>query len=457
MDSSQPKPAVSAKPTQEGAASEDSLAVLRELDRILESRHFRQCTRGKQFLNYVVREKLEGRSQNLKERSIGVAVFRRAATYATGDDPVVRVQAGEVRRRLDQYYQECSDQAAVRIELPVGSYIPEFRQKTAPVPLAVSPDHDSHGVLPTPPFVTGPGESSAHWWRAAFFILVAIVIAVSVAAAFIEMSHSGRAVNQGSPFAQDIGPNSVLGKFWAPVLSTSQPVMIYLAEGVTYRPSPEIYEEYARAHHGAFAMQVQRANEPLPLNPDTKLLWKQMILYTDFGVAAGDADDAVRLSTLFGRIGKPDQVRIGSNFSYADLSNSPTVLIGGFDDEWTMNLMSKLHFAFVDDGDSHLAIQEQTPHGRRWPWQNVEKVHKDYAVVTRLVNSATGQFTVIVAGCSGSGTEAAGEFVTNEAILAEGVQSLPRGWQNRNLQLVLETHVADGTPEPAKVIASYSW
>ena len=111
----------------------------------------------------------------------------------------------------------------------------------------------------------------------------------------------------------------------------------------------------------------------------------------------------------------------------------------------------------VGDGDSHLAIQEQIPHGRRWPWPKVEKLHKDYAVVTRLVNSATGQFTVIVAGCSGSGTEAAGEFVTNDEILAEGVQSLPAGWQNRNLQLVLETHVADGTPEPAKVIASYSW
>ncbi|MDG7000318.1 MAG: hypothetical protein JRN15_14540 [Nitrososphaerota archaeon] len=457
MDSSQPKPAVSAKPAQHGAVSEESVAVLKELDRILESRYFRHCTRGKQFLNYVVREKLEGRSENLKERSIGVAVFRRAATYATGDDPVVRVQAGDVRRRLDQYYQECSDQAEVRIELPIGSYIPEFRQEPASPSLAVPPNHISHRALHAPTSVNGPAGGSARWWRAAFFILVAIVIAVSVAAAFIEMSHSGRVVNQGLPLAQTIDPNSVLGKFWAPVLSTSQPVMIYLAKGVTYRPSPEIYEEYARTHHGAFAMQVQRANEPLPLNPDTKLLWKQMSLYTDFGVAAGDVDDAVRLSTLFGRIGKPDQVRIGSNFSYADLSNSPTVLIGGFDDEWTMNLMSKLHFAFVDDGDSHLAIQEQIPHGRRWPWPKVEKLHKDYAVVTRLVNSATGQFTVIVAGCSGSGTEAAGEFVTNDEILAEGVQSLPAGWQNRNLQLVLETHVADGTPEPAKVIASYSW
>src|ERR1035438_7581001 len=78
--------------------------VLRELNQILESCFFRKAARSTQFLRYVVEYALDN-SAHLKERMIGVELFERRRDYATGDDPVVRVQAGEVRRRLDQYYQ----------------------------------------------------------------------------------------------------------------------------------------------------------------------------------------------------------------------------------------------------------------------------------------------------------------------------------------------------------------
>src|ERR1700691_1404381 len=101
--------------------------VLRELDAILNSPVFQPSKRCQQFLSYVVRHRLEGNQERLKERTIGVDLFQRPAGYATGDDPVVRVQAGEVRRRLDQYYQGNPNTSVVRIELHVGSYTPEFK------------------------------------------------------------------------------------------------------------------------------------------------------------------------------------------------------------------------------------------------------------------------------------------------------------------------------------------
>ena len=106
-------------------------AVLEELNRILASRFFKSSTRSRQFLEYVVRRKLEGQYDQLKERTIGVALFNRSPDYATGDDPVVRVQAGEVRRRLEQFYQEEPAHSPVKIELPLGSYAPHIRW-TAP-------------------------------------------------------------------------------------------------------------------------------------------------------------------------------------------------------------------------------------------------------------------------------------------------------------------------------------
>src|SRR5271156_148365 len=103
----------------------DRPIVLHELESILSSRHFKSADRSKQFLQYVVLNKLDGHTERLKERTIGTDVFQRPPGYATGDDPVVRVQAGEVRRRLELYYHAAVNHSPVRIELPVGSYAPE--------------------------------------------------------------------------------------------------------------------------------------------------------------------------------------------------------------------------------------------------------------------------------------------------------------------------------------------
>src|ERR1700683_2089931 len=109
-------------------------AILQELDNTLASPPFRNSSRSKQFLSYVVQHRLDGHDELLKERSIGADLFHRAPDYATGDDPVVRVQAGEVRRRLEQYHREFSKGSTVRIELPVGSYVPEFHLSPVELP-----------------------------------------------------------------------------------------------------------------------------------------------------------------------------------------------------------------------------------------------------------------------------------------------------------------------------------
>jgi hypothetical protein len=82
---------------------------------------------------------------------------------------------------------------------------------------------------------------------------------------------------------------------------------------------------------------------------------------------------------------------------------------------------------------------------------------EDYAVVTRLLNSSTGKFVVIVAGLKSYSTQAAGEFVTSPEYLLAGLQSVSPDWDKRNMQIVLQTPVTDGLPGPPQVIASYVW
>jgi hypothetical protein len=404
-------------------------AILRELDNVLNSHTFRTSERCKQFLSYVVTHALEGHHERLKERTIGVEVFHRQPSYATGDDPVVRVKATEVRRRLGQHYLEEANSPEVRIELPVGSYVPEFHWGPAE-----TPPHKEELL---------PSKKRA---RAGMVIVVLAVVALTAVLAVVI---SGRRGTQ---------PASMLGQFWAPLFTTSQPVLICLASPVVYRPSLDLYRRYSQTHPTEFQTEVERFSNVLRLDPNETLRWKDMIPYTEFYVAKGDALAAARLSALFVQINKPSQVRIGTNYSFEDLRNSPAVLIGAFNNRWTLQMTSSLLFVFVEDNGNG-RIQEQKPSGRVWSPQIDARGERivDYAVVSRLFDSKTGQLLIIAAGIGPWGTQAAGEFLSHEEYLAEGLRTAPADWQTKNLQLVLETNVIDLIAGPPRVVATHVW
>src|SRR5271168_128802 len=102
-------------------------AVREELNRVLASHEFRSSKRSQEFLRFVVDNTLNGNAAILKERTIGIEVFGRSTSYDPSDDATVRVKAGEVRKRLGLYYAGKGATDPVRIELPAGTYIPEFR------------------------------------------------------------------------------------------------------------------------------------------------------------------------------------------------------------------------------------------------------------------------------------------------------------------------------------------
>src|SRR5882762_2590808 len=100
-------------------------AALDQLARILDSTQFHTSKRCSEFLRYVIEQAAENHFDNLKERTVGVMVFDRHPAYDTNQDPVVRGTAGEVRKRLAQYYLDPSHNSELRITLPPGSYVPE--------------------------------------------------------------------------------------------------------------------------------------------------------------------------------------------------------------------------------------------------------------------------------------------------------------------------------------------
>ncbi len=107
----------------ERSTNDEAVAAL---NRVLGSEVFEAAGRAREFLTFIVQETLAGRGDRLKGYSIAVHVFERPADFDAQTDPLVRVEAGRLRRRLAEYYQSQGRDDVVRIELPRGGYTPVF-------------------------------------------------------------------------------------------------------------------------------------------------------------------------------------------------------------------------------------------------------------------------------------------------------------------------------------------
>ena len=116
------------KPVELSAEQAD--AVRNALELVIHSEAFAGSRQCQVLLRLVVEHALSGELEPLCERTIGVRIFGRPADYDTSNDAVVHVRATEVRERLAQCYGEAAPQPMVRIELPPGSYVPEFHWPT---------------------------------------------------------------------------------------------------------------------------------------------------------------------------------------------------------------------------------------------------------------------------------------------------------------------------------------
>ena len=100
--------------------------VKAQLDRILTSPKFKRGNRLGQFLRYVVEQKLEGKSDRIKQYTIAVEAMGYEAEFDPQSNPVVRIHARKLRRALERYYYNNSSEDPIKIEIPKGTYVPVF-------------------------------------------------------------------------------------------------------------------------------------------------------------------------------------------------------------------------------------------------------------------------------------------------------------------------------------------
>ena len=374
--------------------------ILEQLSRVLSSPHFRHSRHYPALLRYVVEQTLTGQTANLKERALGVDVFHRHVDYDTNLDPVVRTCACEVRKRLAHYYQEAGHETEIRIDLPAGSYHPEFQFPALPAAPAAAP---ALALVERP-------RTHSSWW-------------VLMAAGLVPLALAIGAIGVGAAH------NPVV-QFWGPVFAASDSALIAISH-----PS--------------------RAAEP-GTSPTVS-----QVLQND-AVAFADALAMARLTGLIRSQGKRFDIRRPESITLNDLRKSPVVLIGGFNNAWTMRLDEHLRFYFQRDPETGTpTIRDRRNPGRVFskgpdtlPYSNVKE---DYAIVSRYVDPLTEKMVVTVAGIGKDGTLAAGEFVTESKYLEALAARAPSGWQRRTLQAVIATEIVNGIPGPPRILDQYFW
>lgn len=422
---------------------EQSAAVKKELDALLESDQFSGTKRCHDFLEFVVSSALAGDYESLTERTLGAELFGRPIDYETGSDAIVRVRANDVRRRLAQYYSEQHRVSEVTISLPSGSYIPEFHLSTAqPSPGATPADvpdfsHSLPGtasVTPLPAIpcpATLPGDAvGRHRLARPAFVAVILLLALS-AGVTLFMRHAAP-------------PDSALKEFWQPLIQEHSPVIVCFGNAVSFWPAQSVRQA------------IEDGNQVLLADPGP------ITVTRDDTVTIGNLRAAMSILNILHAYGITNELRWPQEVESTDLNQSNVIFIGGLNNPWSVSLTKGLRFSFAlthSATQSTWSIQDHTSPNENWSITKAypEPVSTDYALITRLIDRDGKRVVISAGGLSQFGTQAAGEFLDNETALDTFARSAPKGWEHRNVQIVLGMGLDGRKIVNPRILATNVW
>jgi hypothetical protein len=419
--------------TQGGVSSPSPDEIRAHVARVLASPAFRASKRCHRFLDFIVTQLLEGHASTIKERTLATEVFDRSASWDSGgDDTIVRVGAREVRKRLAQFYSSPEGmQEKIRVELPLGSYVPEVVRLDYPLPMApvglAAATHVEAIPLPV-------ARSRRHY----FWIAGTAVAALITAAVY-------GGTQKPSPFMQ----------FWSPFVHSPEPVLVAVAAPLVYSPSARAYGLDSE-RWGSPTLGVAR---PLRLDPH-QLNGADFVPVPDQYLAFGDSIAATNVQVMLATHSKDVHVRFASRVEFAEFRDAPVILIGAFTNRWTIEFTQHFRYHFGYDNHWIPAIIDSAKPGHTWnipQKQDNGTSPEDYFLVCRLPSSPSGTPMLIAGGVAQFGTEAAGRFLSDPSHLATVLKGLGQDWQNKNVEIVMHDKVIGNSPAAPELVASYVW
>ena len=415
-----------------------------ELRRILESKNFASAPKKTRFLEFVSEQTFLGNGDKLNEYLIGVEVYDRGSEFNSQNDPIVRVQAHEIRRLLKKYYEEDGKNSLIRVDLPSGHYVPAFRRSTAD-------EADDPRVAAEPAI---PGARDRRRLHAVLTVTLAVMCFVLAFLLLTRGWRSGKAAQSGLSVA--VLPDG-LEWFWRPFLPPADPPLIVLPNHPLLRA----------AHDGdspqtlASGHEIRKAD--LPEFRDT-IHFRELKRFlfvpslTDF-TSVGETMGLVGLCQMFSNVGQKYRVQQSRLVNFEEIKGDNAILLGG-NQAWSGRVFLNVEGFHFQSGviyNRNRRPGEQALYKPEFdPVTN--QLRRDYALVLMLPNERRENRVLLIYGIYTQGSQAAIEYLTNPERMTELRKALidlsaDHKTVPRYFQALLTTTVENAVPGNSSLVA----
>jgi len=445
---------------------------LEQLEKVLQSRTLQNSESLKAFLRFVVEQTIADRDVLLKEYTIATEVFHRNSDYDPRIDSVVRVQAGRLRTKLQEYYSTEGKSDRIIIDLPKGHYHPVFNCPD-PEPVqeiasdaqgipANSETANGHGATMTAGRQLAVEGSSARGKEGRGVLLVLGAVVVLLCIAVLALYVSNRELRRRAAGGDALLRAEDFKAVWSPFVDDPAAPLLVLS-------NPTVYRFLNEADPGSLKQRAIRLTpeqaRSLADAPEFKGQWTggdsphlipSLGMYTGMGEAIG----LQRLTDLFRTADKTILLKQSRHVSAADLKYRNVILLGSiYVNEWTRRLPSVENFGYTFSA----TIENRNPlAGEEREYkpqfnQQTGELAVDYALITVKPNVSGEHAVMTLAGVFSEGTEAAAEFVTTRnhlAVLGQRLRQLGgQGAPPKYYQALLKVEVENGTPTTITLIS----
>jgi hypothetical protein len=383
------------------------------------------------FLLYISERTLNGQGEQVKEQTIGTAVFHRRPDYDPGSDNIVRVRAGQLRQRLARYFDTEGEAEPLVITIPKGGYVPVFEPRPAQQPVAAPPEPAAPATstpLPEARLDRAPPRQRVWPYWAAIVTLAGVAL-------FFALRPEPVAVNP--TLSKDTR------QVWAPMFRDSGDLEVVLGD-LTY----SLWQDLADRNLTLADYVGMKFLNYSP--PELRETLNEVASRRYTSVA--DANLASKIPVVAASFGRQTRLRFARHMDVHDLSGGSVILVGSRRaNPWVELFESRLQYAFGYNTETHRPFFEnKSPKPGESPIlsRGNDPLRDTYAVVAMFPHPSGKGHILIIEGLSMEGTDAAGEFLLNPQscdLLARRMRSELGGTDKPFEALLRLTPVAGGS------------
>ena len=415
------------------------------IERVAGSLQFRRSARLRDFLLYVGRQSLKDGRAEIHEQEIGAKVFGRPASYDRSQDNIVRVNATELRKRIDLYFAGEGAGETLILEIPRGGYMPVFHRRVpeAATALAMGPMQPAELARVEPAALehVAPRRRGAGVWMALCLVLAA------VCGFLLYQNRAMRAQLYG------LEDKPTVAALWSQLTAGHAQTDVVLPDAsVSTREDmlahPLSLSDYLNHRYG---VPAEAANVSADRRADVDALFDHHL------VAFGDFQAAQQILAVSSP-GSTKHLTLSRLFTAESLKQDSVILIGGKKaNPWVQLFDDRMNFSLDNDSahgrtfvsNRHPLAGEQASYSA---WAGPTALDVGYSVVAYLPNPSRTGNVLIFAGTDANATSAAAEFLTSEEQLAKfrktlGVSRFPY------FEALLKTSRVMGTSFSAEMLA----